>query len=62
DSVDFFVLTTILSLASPVFDGMFPGAGEGTETKNGLPIIDLAEDSDTLYNLLLLVYPYAKEP
>ncbi|KAM6497194.1 hypothetical protein JOM56_007667 [Amanita muscaria] len=62
DSVDFFVLKTILSLASLVFDDMFSGAREGTEMNNGLPIVDLAEDSDTLYNLLLLVYPYAKDP
>ncbi|KAM6497172.1 hypothetical protein JOM56_007645 [Amanita muscaria] len=62
DSVDFFVLKAILCLASPVFDHMFSITQESNETKNGLPVIDLAEDSTTLYNLLLLLYPYAKEP
>ncbi|KAM6497176.1 hypothetical protein JOM56_007649, partial [Amanita muscaria] len=64
DSVDFFVLKAILSLASPVFDHMFSiTQGSNTnEAKSGLPVVDLAEDSTTLYSLLLLLYPYAKKP
>ncbi|KAM6497171.1 hypothetical protein JOM56_007644 [Amanita muscaria] len=62
DSVDFFVLKAILCLASPVFDHIFSITQESSETKNGLPVVDLAEDSTTLYNLLPLLYPYAKEP
>ncbi|KIL69234.1 hypothetical protein M378DRAFT_38497, partial [Amanita muscaria Koide BX008] len=62
DSVDFFVLKPILCLASLVFDHMFSTTQESNETKNGLPVVDLAEDSTTLYSLLLLLYPYAKKP
>ncbi|KAM6491644.1 hypothetical protein JOM56_012888 [Amanita muscaria] len=67
DLVDFFVLKPILSLASSVFDHMFSipqGSNEAESTnemKNELPVVDLAEDSTTLYNILLLLYPL-KEP
>ena len=71
DSVDFFALKAVLSVASPVFDGMFSlgqpeqGGGGGEEeedndTKNGLPIVRLEEDSLTLSNLLQLIYPYRR--
>jgi hypothetical protein len=65
DSVDFFVLKAILSLASSVFDDMFSldqGEAKG-DMKNGLSIVQLAEDGVTLCNLLQLIYPYrAVEP
>ena len=99
DKVDFFVLKSLLTLVSPVFDEIlsqslneretkestdeitlreddstrrsrFPGfnlfvrrreAKANNDEKNGLPI-QLEEDSKTLYNLLLLIYPYSKEP
>jgi hypothetical protein len=66
DRVDFFVSKAILAVASPFFDGMFSleqKEGKGcflNDTKNGLPIVELAEDSATLYNLLRLIYPYGR--
>ncbi|KAF8635045.1 hypothetical protein AX15_000581 [Amanita polypyramis BW_CC] len=66
DSVDFFVLKSFLSFVSSVFDDMFSlnrgVAAQGTDARNGLFIVPLTEDSVTLYNLLLLIYPYAKQP
>jgi len=32
------------------------------DSRNKLPIIQVEEDSITLHNLLLLIYPYATEP
>src|SRR6267142_1704713 len=67
DSVDFYVMKVVLSLASSVFDAMFllhqgEEMNEGRdEVKNGLPIIQLEEGSATLCSLLQLVYPYAVE-
>ncbi|KAK2462716.1 hypothetical protein APHAL10511_005234 [Amanita phalloides] len=64
ESVDFFVLKTFLSFASPVlYDMMSLNRGEAVkdnEARNGLQIIHLQEDSETMYNLLLLVYPFVE--
>lgn len=38
------------------------GATANNTERNGLPIVQLEEHSTTLYNLLLLIYPYSKEP
>jgi hypothetical protein len=48
----------------PVFNMIFKGrkAKSNNKAKHGLPIIPLDEDSTTLYNLLLLIYPCSKEP
>lgn len=66
--VDFFTLKSILRLTSPIFNDMLSlDLGEAKDknlnnTRNGLPIVQLEEDSITLHNLLLLIYPYATEP
>jgi hypothetical protein len=64
DNVDFRVFRLLLSLASPIFNDMFamPQASEkindnNQEMKDGLPIIQLAEDSQTLSKLLITCYP-----
>ncbi|KAF8639037.1 hypothetical protein AX17_001761 [Amanita inopinata Kibby_2008] len=66
DSVDFFVLRCFLRFVSPNFDDMFSlnrgEALEKNEMKNGMPIVPLEEDSEVLSNLLLLIYPYARQP
>ncbi|KAF8634595.1 hypothetical protein AX17_004184 [Amanita inopinata Kibby_2008] len=66
DSLDFFVWGPLLSFISPVFDSMFSlnrgEAVEQNESKNGLPVVPLAEDGQTLRLLLLLIYPYINEP
>lgn len=59
DSVDFFVLHSLLSFVSPAFDGLFVAA---LETKNGLPIVTVSEDSETILCLLSLIYPHDREP
>ncbi len=48
----------------PVFNMVFKGrkAKSNDNAKNALPVIPLDEDSATLYNLLLLIYPCSKEP
>ncbi|KAF8347914.1 hypothetical protein F5887DRAFT_671342 [Amanita rubescens] len=66
DSKKFYVLKILLCLASPVFETMFSswkGQG-GDEDKSDveMPIIPVEEDSTTLYNLLLLIYPYNQKP
>ncbi|KAF8638442.1 hypothetical protein AX17_002199 [Amanita inopinata Kibby_2008] len=68
DNVDFFVLQSLLRLVSPVFNDMFSPNRRGAastdenEIKNGLPVIPLSEDSETLYFLFTLIYPYIHEP
>ena len=59
DSIDFFVLRSFLSFVSPTFNKLYAAA---LETKNGLPIITVSEDSETLQCLLSLIYPHAREP
>ncbi|KZP18262.1 hypothetical protein FIBSPDRAFT_1046297 [Athelia psychrophila] len=65
DNIDFYVSRYFLAYASPVFEGLFsipsppsPAAAEDSdETKDGLPILKLAEDSLILERILLLCYP-----
>ncbi|KAF8634592.1 hypothetical protein AX17_004181 [Amanita inopinata Kibby_2008] len=65
DSVDFFVVKSLLCLVSPIFKDMFSlnrgEALEKNEMKNGVPVVPLEEDSETVNNLLLLIYPYARQ-
>ncbi|KAI0075193.1 hypothetical protein K474DRAFT_1699240 [Panus rudis PR-1116 ss-1] len=54
----------VLSLASPFFKALFslkqpPGADEEKKSPEGLPIIEVQEDEETLENLLRLCYPIA---
>ncbi|KAF8632909.1 hypothetical protein AX15_001634 [Amanita polypyramis BW_CC] len=65
DTVDFFTISLLLSFVSPVFRNMFPsndliGAAEN-ETRMGLPIIHMTEDSQTIRQLLFLIYPFSSE-
>jgi hypothetical protein len=60
DGVYFRMVKLLLSLASPVFKDMFglPRSADGIdETKDGLPVVDLTEDSGTIKNLLSFCYP-----
>ncbi|KAF8347915.1 hypothetical protein F5887DRAFT_1157518 [Amanita rubescens] len=60
----FYVLKSLLCLASPVFDTKFsPQKGQGGgEEGMKMPIIPFEVHSTTLYNLLLLIYPYNQKP
>ena len=66
DSKKFYVLKSLLCLASPVFETMLSSwkGQRGDKDKSGveMPIIPVEEDSTTLYNLLLLIYPYNHKP
>ncbi|KDQ50454.1 hypothetical protein JAAARDRAFT_710831 [Jaapia argillacea MUCL 33604] len=59
DDVDFRLYKLLLSLSSPVFRAMFdlpqPTLGDW---KDGLPVVRLSEDSKTLFNLLLPIFPW----
>src|ERR1700709_1313663 len=58
NGVDFHVFKLILSLVSPVFQGMFMLPQDTTQTDaSSIPIIPMAESSTTLESLLLLFYP-----
>ncbi|KAK0234099.1 hypothetical protein IW262DRAFT_1305625 [Armillaria fumosa] len=59
DRVDFFVLSALLSLRSPssFFRQVLPGNIDAEE-KEGFPVLEVEEDSDTLRTILLLCYPY----
>ena len=63
DNVDFRVFRSFLSYASPFFKGMFvlpqvPYPGDNSdETRDGVPVIRVAEECDTLQRLLFLCYP-----
>ncbi|KAI9511497.1 hypothetical protein F5148DRAFT_327053 [Russula earlei] len=58
DHVDFHVHKAILGTASVVFEDMFtaPGPSPGEQGQH-IPVINLAEDSKTLYCLLTAIYP-----
>ncbi|KAM6497251.1 hypothetical protein JOM56_007724 [Amanita muscaria] len=66
DDVFFYVLGSLLRFVSPIFRNMFAvnhgQAAEENERKNGLPVVYLEEDSETLRLLLDLIYPSAQEP
>ncbi|KIO24819.1 glycoside hydrolase family 16 protein [Tulasnella calospora MUT 4182] len=63
EDVQFKVFRQILVLASPVMADMFSLPQKEAETKSNaapldhLPLISLAEDAETIHNLLLLLYP-----
>ncbi|KAK2463539.1 hypothetical protein APHAL10511_004290 [Amanita phalloides] len=66
DKIDYYVVGAFLYYVSPTFRDMFalnrgPAIDEN-EKKDELPIIDVAEDSETLYNLLEFIYPRVEEP
>lgn len=61
DGVDFRVFKLFLSLASPFFETMFalpqPAVETNDNTKDGLPVIPMQEDSKTLDTFLRFCYP-----
>jgi hypothetical protein len=61
DSVNFRVFKLFLTLASPVFETMFklpqPAVGTNEDTKDGLPVISVQENSKTLNTFLRFCYP-----
>jgi hypothetical protein len=60
NGVNFHVFKLILSLVSPVFQGMFMLPQNMTQTDaSSIPVIPMAESSTTLESLLLLSYPAA---
>ncbi|KAK0434782.1 hypothetical protein EV421DRAFT_1988909 [Armillaria borealis] len=60
DNVDFFVLSGLLSLRSPSsFFRHVLQSNRHTEEKDGFPVLEVKEDSDTFRTILLLCYPYA---
>jgi len=72
DLVDFRVLKVFLKRASPIFHDMFglPNPGKSSKgtfsldiniTKDGVPVVDVTEDSKTLARLLTLIYPLEAE-
>ncbi|PBK76261.1 hypothetical protein ARMSODRAFT_948042 [Armillaria solidipes] len=59
DNVDFFVLGALLSLQSP--SSFFRHAlkdSRHTEEREGLPVLDVKEDSQTFRDILRFCYPY----
>ncbi|KAK2462721.1 hypothetical protein APHAL10511_005239 [Amanita phalloides] len=66
DSVDFYALKALLSFASPIFDSMMSlsqgDAAKENDVRNGLHIVPLPEDNKTVYDLLLLIYPFVERP
>ena len=60
DSVDFFTLQSLLRIVSPVFYDMFSFVADATDehSKDGLPVVAVSEDSETLLCLLSLIYPH----
>lgn len=59
DNVEFRILKILLTLASPVFAGMFtlPQPKEYADQRDGLPIVPVTEDHQTVGALLRLCYP-----
>ncbi|PBK76244.1 hypothetical protein ARMSODRAFT_948020 [Armillaria solidipes] len=59
DNVDFFVLKALLSLNSPSsFFRHALQASHHTEERDGLPVLEVKEDSSTFRTILLFCYPY----
>ncbi|SJL13612.1 uncharacterized protein ARMOST_17058 [Armillaria ostoyae] len=58
DNVDFYVLSGLLSLKSPSsFFRHVLKSSQHTEEKDGFPVLEVEEDSDTFRTILLLCYP-----
>ncbi|PFH50233.1 hypothetical protein AMATHDRAFT_145600, partial [Amanita thiersii Skay4041] len=66
DSINFYVIRSFLCYVSPILKDMFQlnhgPAAEQNATKDGLPIVDFTENSETLNLLLALIYPRGDEP
>ncbi|VDB90310.1 unnamed protein product [Peniophora sp. CBMAI 1063] len=65
DNVDFRFYSLVLKLASPIFADMFllpppPGNSSGDEVKDGLPVICMAEDEQSMRVLLTICHPGLK--
>ncbi|KAK0234122.1 hypothetical protein IW262DRAFT_1291012 [Armillaria fumosa] len=59
DNVDFFVLKALLSLNSPSsFFRHALQASHHTEERDGLPVLEVKEDSSTFRTILFFCYPY----
>jgi hypothetical protein len=58
DLVNFRVHKSVLAMVSPVFNDMFsiPQPSNG-ESVDGLPVVQLSEDSDVLNTLVSMLYP-----
>ncbi|KAK0224702.1 hypothetical protein EDD85DRAFT_959420 [Armillaria nabsnona] len=58
DKIDFFVLSGLLSLKSPSsFFRHVLKSSQHTEERDGFPVLEVEEDSDTFRTILLLCYP-----
>ncbi|KIL69184.1 hypothetical protein M378DRAFT_157423 [Amanita muscaria Koide BX008] len=63
DNVEFYVISALLRYVSLVFKHMFASSESGNdEKKDNLPVVPVAEDSETLCLLLDIIYPYQKKP
>ncbi|PBK93675.1 hypothetical protein ARMGADRAFT_131713 [Armillaria gallica] len=61
DRVDFFILSALLSLRSPssVFGHILPDYMLDTDSeRDGFPVFEVEDDSDTFRTILLFCYPY----
>ncbi|KAM6491626.1 hypothetical protein JOM56_012870 [Amanita muscaria] len=58
DSVDFFVLKSLIQLVAPKFDEVFPSRGK---TDDGKSLIHVVQDSKVLHQLLSIIYHYIDE-
>jgi hypothetical protein len=58
DSVNFRVYKSVLTIVSPFFKDLFtlPQPSD-SESVDGLPVVELSEDSDLLNSLVSLLYP-----
>lgn len=56
DNIDFHVHRVILTLASPVFEGMF-SIPQPPDMGSGRPVVDVSEDGEALDVLLRVCYP-----
>jgi BTB/POZ domain len=60
--VNFRVHKSVLATSSPFFDDMFTlSQPHNTETIDGLPVVDLSEDAETLNSLMSMLYPVSPE-
>ncbi|KAK0500996.1 hypothetical protein EDD18DRAFT_786346 [Armillaria luteobubalina] len=58
DNVDFYILSGLLSLKSPSsFFRHVLKSSQHTEERDGFPVLEVKEDSDTFRTILLLCYP-----
>ncbi|KAK0185112.1 hypothetical protein F5146DRAFT_195597 [Armillaria mellea] len=59
DNVDFFILSGLLSMRSPSsFFRHVLQSNRHTEERDGFPVLEVKEDSDTFRTILLLCYPH----